>query len=436
MKLLLCGMWHLGCVTAACISDYHQTIGSDPDAEIIAGLRAGRPPLSEPGMTDALAASVAAGRLTFTDDAASAASDADIVWITFDTPVDEHDEADVEFVMRAIEELLPLVRANVLVIVSSQVPIGSSARLKASARRLRPEASIRFACLPENLRLGQAMEIFRHPDRVVAGVDSQESREQIEALFRPMGEIRFEWMSLASAEMTKHAINSFLAMSLSFINEIAALCERTGADAREVERALRSESRIGPKAYLSPGPGYAGGTLARDINFLTEAATREGAIHEVIAAVNTSNLVHRRWTYDTTLAAFGGSVAGKTIAVWGLTYKAGTDTLRRSTAVELCVALAKAGATMQAFDPSLTELPAELASSIELKPSALAAVDGADALVICTEWPELADVDSTEALARMRAHTVIDTKRFLEKKFAAKADYFAIGMPRSNAAIV
>ena len=430
MKLLLCGMWHLGCVTAACISDYHQTIGSDPDAEIIAGLRAGHPPISEPGMTDALAASVAAGRLTFTDDAASAASDADVVWITFDTPVDEHDEADVEFVMCAVEELLPLVRANALVIVSSQVPIGSSARLKASARRLRPEASIRFACLPENLRLGQAMEIFRHPDRVIAGVDAQETREQIEALLRPMGEIKLEWMSLESAEMTKHSINSFLAMSLSFINEIAALCERTGADAREVERGLRTESRIGPKAYVAPGPGYAGGTLARDIKFLKEAATREGTVHDVIAAVESSNAVHRRWMVDTTVAVVGGDVRGKTIAVWGLTYKPGTDTLRRSTAVELCIELALQGAEVQAFDPALHELPSELAKHIRLMPSALDAATGAHVLVICTEWPELAAVDGNQALSKLRLGNVVDAKRFLEKNFANAANYTAIGAPR------
>jgi UDPglucose 6-dehydrogenase len=429
VNLLVCGLWHLGCVTAANVSRFHPTVGWDPDPEVVAALRRGVPPISEPGLADATLAGIAAGKLSFVDDARGAAALADVLWCTFDTPVDEHDRADVEFVLGHVERLIESLRPGALVIVSSQVPVGSTARLAATARRIRPEGNIRFAVLPENLRLGGAMEIFRNPDRVVAGVDARASQRQIEAIFAPFGEISIEWMSIASAEMTKHAINAFLALSVCFINEMAELCERVGADAREVERGLRTESRIGAKAYLSPGPGFAGGTLARDLCFLEELGQRLGTTGAVVSAARVSNDVQRDWTKRKITALFGSDLQGTTIACWGLTYKPGTDTLRRSSAVEFCVAAATAGARVVAFDPLVRTLPQELSAKIELAPSAIAACRGADALVVCSECPEFRDVDPDAVIAVLRRRNVVDPKRFLEKSLRSRSAYFGIGVP-------
>jgi UDPglucose 6-dehydrogenase len=429
VTLLVCGLWHLGCVVASTVCEFHPTVAWDPDPHVVAQLRRGIPPISEPGMTEAVRAGIASGKLSFVEDARAAAARADVVWCTFDTPVDESDRADVEFVLGHVERLIPSLKAGALVIVSSQVPIGSGARLQAAAKRMRPEANIRFAALPENLRLGQAMAIFRSPDRIVAGVDSPQTRSQIEAIFAPFGTIPIEWMSISSAEMTKHAINAFLALSLSFINEIAALCERTGADAREVERGLRSESRIGPKAYLSPGPGYAGGTLARDILYLEAAAEREGTTHTLIGSANLSNEVHRGWMKRKVAALFGADLHGKTIACWGLTYKPGTNTLRRSTAVEFCLDAAGAGARVVASDPSLDSLPGELSAKIELASNPVEACRRADALIICTEWPAFKLIDVDAVLSVLARPIVIDPRRFLEATLRARSTYFGIGVP-------
>src|SRR5262249_19142379 len=229
-------------------------------------------------------------------------------------------------------------RDGAIVLVSSQLPVGSTARLAAMAPRLR------FACSPENLRLGKAIEVFTKPDRVIVGVRDMETRILLAQLFAPITS-QLEWMTIESAEMTKHAINAFLAVSVTFANELASVCERVGADAKEVERGLKTESRIGPKAYLAPGAAFAGGTLARDVAFLTELGARHGLVLPLLGGVRPSNDAHQQWARRR-LEDRLGSLAGATVAVWGLTYKPGTDTLRRSAAIELCRSLAAAGATV------------------------------------------------------------------------------------------
>ncbi|HET9317427.1 MAG TPA: nucleotide sugar dehydrogenase, partial [Vicinamibacteria bacterium] len=261
------GLWHLGCVTAACLASHRRTVGLDLDEDVVRGLAAGRAPLMEPGLDDLIGEGLASGRLAFTTSAEEALRDASVVWITFDTPVDERDEADVGFVRSRLEAIAPQVRPGTLVVVSSQLPVGSTRELT----RGWADRGVRVACSPENLRLGKAIDAFRHPARVIVGLEDPGDRERIARLFAPFCE-RIEWMSLESAEMTKHALNAFLATSVAFINELARLCERTGADAREVERGLKSEPRIGPGAYLGPGPAFAGGTLARDLRFLAGLA--------------------------------------------------------------------------------------------------------------------------------------------------------------------
>jgi UDPglucose 6-dehydrogenase len=418
------GLWHLGCVTAASLAAAgHHVIGLDLDAAVVDALRAGRAPIAEPGLDALIAEGVSAARLRFTSDPAAAAT-ADVVWIAYDTPVDADDRADVAFVVAQVARVLPHVRAGAVVIVSSQVPVGTTAALAA----LRPEGDVAFAYSPENLRLGKALAVFREPDRVVVGTASEVARARITELLAPIT-TRIEWMSIESAEMTKHAINAFLALSVTFANELASVCERVGADAKQVERGLKTESRIGPKAYLAPGGAFAGGTLARDIEFLGAIGRSYGLELPLIASVRPSNEWHKTWALRR-LERELGELAGKTIAVWGLTYKPGTDTLRRSAAIELCAELAARGATVRAWDPAVRVLPAELGAAIALAPSPEAALHGASALVVATEWPELREVALAAHLPSMARALVIDANRFLKPPAELRGmQYIAVGVP-------
>jgi len=236
-------------------------------------------------------------------------------------------------------------------------------------------------------------------------------------------------MGVASAEMVKHATNAFLATSVTFINEIAAVCEHTGASAKEVERGLKSESRIGPRAYLSPGAAFAGGTLARDIAFLGGIAASKGLQTPLLSSVPQSNVFHKEWPYRRLVETLG-ALNGKKIAVWGLTYKPGTDTLRRSSAIELCSKLAAVGATVQAFDPAITTLPTELQSHITLTSSPLDAAKNADALVVATTWPEFREVPMSQVAALMSQPIVLDANSSLAQQCAGVNNirYFSVGI--------
>jgi UDPglucose 6-dehydrogenase len=406
------GLWHLGSVTAACVADAgNHVIGIDPDPAVVEGLLAGRPPVSEPGLAELLARNTA--RLDFTCEPWALAG-ARRAWVTFDTPVDDDDGADVEWVLERTLELLAELPEDSLVVVSSQLPVGSIAILHERCTARRGDGGLRFACVPENLRLGRALESFRAGDRIVAGVRSERDRTELAELLSPLTD-EVQWMRVESAEMTKHAVNGFLATSVAFINEIAEICESVGADAEEVSRGLKSEQRIGPRAYLGPGDAFAGGTLARDIGFLRGLAKRRGLPAHVFAGVADGNAAHKQWTRRKLVELLGAGGAaeadvlrGRRIAVWGLTYKPGTDTLRRSSAIELCHWLASVGAEVSAHDPAVSELPAGLVASVELCPSPLHALAGADALVVCTAWPEYLKVPVADVFATLGGGLLID----------------------------
>ena len=426
MDVCVFGLWHLGCVTAACVAEQFPTTACDPDAAAMARLKAGDPPVFEPGLTDLLSAQVAAGRLTFMDDIREAVRRANLVWVTFDTPVNEDDIADPEFVARQIRSIFEDLQDGTLVLISSQVPVGFTAAIEAEFRSLHPHRNVNFAYSPENLRLGKALDSFRNAQRIVAGVRSQDDRRRLEeVLARFCGCV--EWMSVESAEMTKHALNAFLACSVAFINEIASLGEFAGADAKEVERGLKSDVRIGGRAYLSPGGSFAGGTLARDVSALGLLADRAAIPAHLLRAIAGSNQAHKEWPRRK-LRQLLGDLRGKTIAVLGLTYKPGTDTLRRSLAVELCQWLKDQGAVAQAYDPAVRQLPPELGASIRLCPELRNALADADAVVIATEWPEFRQLSGAD-LQSMRGRVVIDPNRFLNDSVrqAGGLVYAAVG---------
>jgi UDPglucose 6-dehydrogenase len=430
MKVCVAGLWHLGTVTAACLASAgHDVTGLDFDETVVARLSAGTPPLLEPGLEELVRTGIAEGRLRFTT-APAAAADADVVWICHDTPVDDDDRPDVELVMERSGRIAAHVRDGALVLISSQLPVGSTRRLE---ERFRAEAGGRrftFGYCPENLRLGAAIAAFTQPDRVVAGLRAQSDRERVVELLGAFTR-RIEWMSVESAEMTKHALNAFLATSITFINEIAGICEQVGADAAEVERGLKSEARIGPRAYLSPGSAFAGGTLARDVAFLSALGNRHGVATHLLSSIRSSNDVHRQWAQRRLEQMLDG-VSGKIVAVWGLTYKPDTDTLRRSSSLELCRWLVEHGTTVRAHDPAVAALPAGLADNVILTESALSAVQGASALVVATPWPVYRHVSADAVATRMTRRLILDPNGFIGETLGRHpgVEYLSVGRHR------
>lgn len=409
MRVTVYGLWHLGSVTAACLAEGgHKVVGLDPDARTIANLQANKPPVDEPGLAALIAEQQKANRLQFTTKAADAIPSAEVVWVCFDTPVDANDNADVQWVRDRLEEIAPHLTPSTIVLISSQVPVGFGEKLAHDWKA----RGVRIACSPENLRLGQALDCFRSPDRVVVGC-SDSDRDALTKLLAPFGGTRV-WMSVASAEMTKHAVNAFLATSVAFINELARICEVVGADAKEVECGLKSEQRIGPRAYLSPGAAFAGGTLARDIGFLLELARKHNRPAHLFSGVRESNECQKNWLRD----QLASVPAGSTVAVLGLTYKPGTDTLRRSSSVELCKWLLARGVKVRAHDPAIKSQADELAG-VELADSAEAALRGADVSVLATPWPEYRTLTPAQFSRAMKRPRVIDPTHFLAAGLAS-----------------
>ena len=411
MKVCVLGLWHLGTVTAACLaSGGHQVTGLDFDEAVITNLKNGKPPLFEPGLEELVGKGRSSGLLNFSSNIEEAVRDTQAIWVAYDTPVDDEDNADVEYVVERVSRLFPYLEDGQEILISSQLPVGTSKRLETLFSRARPDIKVSFSYSPENLRLGKAISVFTQPDRVVIGTRTEKSREVFAELLAPFTN-HLEWMSVESAEMTKHALNAFLATSVTFINEIASICEQVGADAKEVERGLKSESRIGPKAYLGPGGAFAGGTLARDIAFLTKLGQENDLPIHLVPAIRASNDAHKNWSRRR-LVQLLGDLRGKTIAVWGLTYKPGTDTLRRSSAIELCQWLLEQGAKVQAHDPAVKSLPEQFAT-IHLCASPIEAVRDADALVVATEWPDYRAVATGEVVSALRTPLVVDANGFL-----------------------
>jgi UDPglucose 6-dehydrogenase len=427
MMIAVVGLWHLGTVTAASLASAgHDVVGFDDSSETVAGLAAGRPPVFEPGLEDLVRKEMTAGRLRWSSDSRDLGA-AEIVWITYDTPIDEEDRADVDYVVARVEAILPVVRQQAMILMSSQLPVGSTRRVEELYQRLCPTGEVTFAYSPENLRLGKAIDAFTKPERVVVGVRQPGDRERLTRLFQPFTE-RIEWMSVESAEMTKHALNAFLAVSVAFANEVAVLCENLGADAREVERGLRSDPRIGARAYLRPGGAFGGGTLARDVAYLEEIGRRDGVPAHLVAGVRRSNDAHKEWSRRR-LREVLGNLRAKTVAVFGLTYKSGTDTLRRSNAVETCRWLAEEGASVHVYDPAVPALPAGLGQSVKQCPTSQEALRGASALLVETESPELARLTAEEMVALMQEPIVVDPAGLLESRLGSdgRFRYLAVG---------
>ncbi len=408
----------------------HTVLGFD-EPERIAELERRELPVEEPGLRRLIEEQSDTGRLQYTGRVEDLGA-CQIVWIAYDTPIREDGTADAPWVLDTVASLFTHLAVGALVVVSSQVPVGSIASLERRAAETCPERRLRFASSPENLRLGRAIEYMRHPDRYVVGVRNKRDADGLKEAFAPIS-TSVEIMSVESAEMTKHALNAFLATSVSFINELAALCERTGADAREVERGLKTDIRVGSRAYLRAGGAYAGATLARDVDFIIAAEERVGLEPTMFRGVRTANDYHGTWS-QRAFSENVGSPRGARVALLGLTYKPGTNTLRGSNSVALAKWFADQGATVVAFDPAVHEVPSDLQDVLTLAPSAQEALHGADAAFVMTQWPEFHELTPDVIVAALRGANVFDAERFLEDRLASESRlrYFAIGMSRQS----
>ena len=422
------GVWHLGAVYSTCLADLgNQVIGVDKDIKRVEELNKGIPALFEPGLSESITANIERKRLSYTTEIARAVKGSRLILITLDTPVDENDEVDLSEIFFVSHELAYVIENGSIIIVSSQVPVGTCEQIKGIIQRENPSLEFDIACAPENLRLGQALDIFRNPERIVIGADNPSTLDKVEQLFSPLG-VPMIKMNLKSAEMTKHALNAFLATSVSFANEIANLCDAIGADALKVGEALRSDSRIGAKARLSPGIGFAGATLARDIKVLQHLGTKLGLETPLINGVLKVN-ERQNEVVIRKLKKTYSSLNGLTIAILGLTYKPGTSTMRRSAALEIIKELIHEGAKIKAYDPRADLSEVKNRREFVFCSDPYQTAIGADALVIITEWPEFKDLKFDLIKESMNKPVILDTKNLLcdgqlsEKGFI----YFGIG---------
>ncbi|MDO8662416.1 MAG: nucleotide sugar dehydrogenase [Candidatus Omnitrophota bacterium] len=426
MNICVFGLWHLGLVTSACLAKLgHTVVGLDFNKKIVKGLQNKKTPLFEPGLNELILESMQTGKLSFTYEAKEALKKAKVLWFAFDTPIDDKDAADILFLENNFRKIMPYFNNGLKIVISSQAPVGFVNKIENLFVEYHPNKKCHFACSPENLKLGKALDAFLNPDRIIIGVRNQESKEAFIPLFSSIT-ARLQWMKVESAEMTKHAINSFLATSVCFANEISYICEQVGADAKEVELGLKTESRIGPKAYLRPGAAFSGGTLARDINFLIRLSSKFKLPSYLIKAVKHSNLFHRNWIEVKCRQALG-SLKKKTVAILGLTYKPGTDTLRRSPAVELAKLLQAKGALVNSFDPVIKSIPKDLSKIICLKNSAGKAILNADVVIIATECPEFLQFGE-DVINLMKNKIIIDPNGFIVKLIEHKdLSYISVG---------
>jgi len=433
-KICVIGAWHLGSVVSSCLADAgYSVVGMDSNRERVQKLNVGVAPLYEPGLDELLRRNVESKRLSFTTDLETAVKDARYVLITLDTPVDAQDEVDVSEIFVVSRALGLCLENGAVVVVSSQVPVGTCDKIKSTIEESARSRGIDFdvAYSPENLRLGRAIECFRNPDRIVIGADKESTLDSVEQLFSVISAPKLR-MGLRSAEMTKHALNCYLATCISFANEIANLCDIVGADAMEVSEGLHSDHRVGRGAPLRPGLGFSGGHLARDLKVIVGLGRQFRHETHLIDGVLKVNEEQNKSVVKK-LERILGALRGSSIAVLGLTYKPGTSTLHRSAALEIISDLVQKGAIVRAHDPKAAMEEIRQHREFEFCKDPYKAVEGSDALVIVTEWPEYRRLDFDAIKAKMKRPILFDPTNMLDDKSLREKgfDYFAIGRGRA-----
>jgi UDPglucose 6-dehydrogenase len=440
VKLSVIGTGYVGLVTGACLADVgNDVLCLDVDADKIRRLRAGDIPIHEPGLDQVVARGVAAGRLRFTTDYAEAVEHAGVIFIAVGTPSDEDGSADLSHVLACARQLGRRIERDTLVVVKSTVPVGTNDRVRAAlaeelaARGVR--CKVTTASNPEFLKEGFAVDDFMRPDRIIIGTDDAHATETLRALYAPFNRNRDRLlvMDIRSAEFTKYAANAMLAVRISFMNEMANLAEAVGADIEHVRHGIGADPRIGPH-FLYAGVGFGGSCFPKDLRALIHTAEQSGETAGILRAAMQANARQRRVLADKIARFFDGRLAGRTIALWGLAFKANTDDMREASSLAIIEALTATGARVRAYDPAAMDNARRLLAGrtgIEFAPSARAAAEGADALAVVTEWLEFRSPDFDWLARTLRSKAVFDGRNLYDPATvrAAGLAYFGIGRP-------
>jgi len=413
MKITMIGSGYVGLVSGACFSDFgHDVVCVDKDASKIEALHAGRMPIYEPGLDQLVATNVAAGRLTFTTDLASAVADADAIFIAVGTPSRRGDgHADLTYVFEATKEIAAAVTGPTVVVTKSTVPVGTGDRVEEILREERPDIDIAVVSNPEFLREGAAIGDFKRPDRIVIGSEDARARDVMREVYRPLylNESPILFVSRRTSELIKYAANAFLATKITFINEIADLCEAVGANVQDVSRGIGLDNRIGAK-FLHAGPGYGGSCFPKDtLALLKTAEDHESPVH-IVEAVVKVNDSRKRAMGRKVLHALGDEPRGKTVAVLGLTFKPNTDDMRDAPSLAVVQSLQDAGVTVRAFDPEGMEAAKAMMPDVIFCKDAYEAATGADAVTIVTEWDTFRALDLRRLASVMTAPVMVDLR--------------------------
>jgi UDPglucose 6-dehydrogenase len=434
MRVAMIGTGYVGLVSGACFSEFgHHVVCVDKDVAKIDALKAGRIPIFEPGLEEVVATNVRAGRLAFSTDLKRAVPEADAVFIAVGTPSRRGDgHADLAYVFSAAEEIAQALDGYTVIITKSTVPVGTGRRVEKTIRELRPKANFDVASNPEFLREGSAIEDFRHPDRIICGTESERARALLRELYRPLflNETPIVFTSLESSELIKYAANAFLATKIMFINEMADLCERVGGNVQDVARGIGLDRRIGGK-FLHAGPGYGGSCFPKDTLALLRTAEEAKAPTRIVDAVVKANDARKLAMARKIDTAFGG-VAGKRIAVLGLTFKPNTDDMRDAPSLVILPWLLEHGASIHAYDPEgMNEAEKQL--QVTMCPDAHTALRGADGVVILTEWNEFRAFDLQEMKALLKTPLMVDLRNIYKPEDMAEAGFVYVSVGRSAA---
>jgi UDPglucose 6-dehydrogenase len=436
VKIAIIGGGYVGLVSGACFAEFGVSVDIyEADAAKRAMLLDGKIPIYEPGLDRLVADNAAAGRLQFPDSLESGIAGAEAIFIAVGTPARRGDgHADLTYVFAAVEQVVKALDHPAIIVTKSTVPVGTGRKIVQLAQNLRPDLAIEVASNPEFLREGSAITDFMRPDRVIVGTDSERARDVLRRLYRPLYliETPIVFTGLETAELTKYAANGFLAMKITFINEMADLCESVGADVNDVARGIGLDGRIGRK-FLHAGPGFGGSCFPKDTLALMRIAEEAGTPSRLIQSVVSVNDTRKEKMADRVIAACGGSVKGKRIAVLGLAFKPETDDMREAPSIALIRGLLDAGALVVAFDPVAMEgAKTMLPAGVVFAPDAPAALTGADALVLVTEWNEFRSLGPARLAPLMRTKIIVDLRNVFDPEAMREAGFAYYGIGRKH----
>ena len=434
MRLAIIGTGYVGLVSGACFSEFgHDVTCVDINEATIAKLKGGEIPIYEPGLDDLVRRNSRSGRLRFTSDIAEGVKDADAVFIAVGTPSRRGDgHADLTYVYAAVREVAAALTRPAVIVTKSTVPVGTAKQVSAIIAKGRPDLAIEVASNPEFLREGSAIEDFMRPDRVVCGTASEAAQAVLRDIYRPLSlrEVPILFVDCETSELIKYAANAFLAVKITFINEIADLCEKTGANVQQVARGIGMDNRIGSK-FLHAGPGYGGSCFPKDTTALLKTAEDFESPMQIVKATVDVNSQRKRSMGRRVIQAAGGSVQDKKIALLGLTFKPNTDDMRDSPSIDIVRVLQDNGARVSAFDPEGRRQAEAMLDNVDFADDAYAAMDGADALVLVTEWNEFRALDLDRVKRLLNAPVIVDLRNIYppDKMRAQGFDYTSIGRP-------